>query len=78
MPGHQCENLLVSLEDNLRQTRRSQRQLIARKENLRLGIIPSTPADQEINQEIEVLEKMAKQTESAIYSVLATLRKNKS
>ena len=64
------ENLISTLEQSLRQTRNAQNRLIARLNEV------EAEADR-LRQEIEALENSAEQTESAIYSLLATIRSGK-
>jgi hypothetical protein len=68
------EKLIIALEDSLRQTYRAQKRLKNERENLKALTIDVTPEEERISQELNALERMAKQTETAIYSLLATLR----
>jgi hypothetical protein len=67
----------VTLEQNLRQTRNEQQTLIAKRQEIRSDNKDSTNDEERITQEIEALEKAAKQNEAEIYDFLAMLRKNK-
>jgi uncharacterized protein YlxW (UPF0749 family) len=71
------ENLLL-LEQNLRQTRKDQKQLISKREELKADSNKISPEEERITQEIDTLEILAKQSETAIYNVLKTLRLKKS
>jgi uncharacterized protein YlxW (UPF0749 family) len=71
------ENLL-SLEQSLRQTRKDQKQLISKREELKADSNKISPEVERITQEIDTLELLAKKGETAIYNVLKTLRLNKS
>ena len=64
------ENLISTLEQSLRQTRNAQHRLMARLNEV------EAEADR-LRQEIDALENSAKQTSSAIYSLLATIRSGK-
>lgn len=64
------ENLISTLEQSLRQTRNAQNRLIAR-----LNEVEAEAG--RLRAEIEALENSAEQTESAIYSLLATMRSGK-
>ncbi|MGI8885274.1 MAG: hypothetical protein ACR2IA_13650 [Pyrinomonadaceae bacterium] len=64
------ENLISTLEQSLRQTRNAQHRLSARLNEV------EAEADR-LRQEIDALENSAKQTSSAIYSLLATIRSGK-
>lgn len=61
------ENLIATLEQSLRQTRNAQHRLLSRLNEVK------AEADR-LTQEIQALENSAKQTEAAIYSLLATMR----
>lgn len=64
------ENLISTLEQSLRQTRNAQHRLTSR--------LNEVEAEAErLRQEIGALENSAKQTSSAIYSLLATIRSGK-
>lgn len=64
------ENLISTLEQSLRQTRNAQHRLMSRLNEV------EAEADR-LRQEIDALENSAKQTSSAIYSLLATIRSGK-
>ncbi|MEO6588369.1 MAG: hypothetical protein ABIP06_03485 [Pyrinomonadaceae bacterium] len=64
------ENLISTLEQSLRQTRNAQHRLMARLNEV------EAESDR-LRQEIDALENSAKQTSSAIYSLLATIRSGK-
>src|SRR5215204_1765065 len=64
------ENLISTLEQSLRQTRNAQHRLTAR-----LNEVEAEAG--RLRQEIDALENSAKQTSSAIYSLLATIRSGK-
>lgn len=64
------ENLISTLEQSLRQTRNAQNRLIARLNEVEVEA-------GRLRAEIEALENSAEQTESAIYSLLATMRSGK-
>lgn len=64
------ENLIATLEQSLRQTRNAQQRLITRLNEVEAEA-------NRLRQEIEALENSAAQTESAIYSLLATMRSGK-
>jgi GTP-dependent phosphoenolpyruvate carboxykinase len=68
---------IVTLEQNLRQTRNEQQTLIAKRQEIRSVNKDSTNDEERITREIEALEKAAKQNEAEIYDFLAMLRKNK-
>jgi hypothetical protein len=61
------ENLIATLEQSLRQTRNAQNRLMARLRDV------ETEAER-LREEIEALENSAAQTESAIDSLLVTMR----
>jgi hypothetical protein len=61
------ENLIATLETSLRQTRNAQNRLMARLREAETEV-------QHLRQEIEALENSAAQTESAIDSILVTMR----
>ncbi len=61
------ENLIATLETSLRQTRNAQNRLMSRLRDV------ETEADR-LREEIEALENSAAQTESAIDSLLVTMR----
>jgi hypothetical protein len=65
------ENLISTLEQSLRQTRNAQHRLMAR-----LNEVESEA--NRLRNEIDALENSAKQTESAIYSLLETMRSKNS
>jgi len=71
------EKLIVTLEQSLRLTRADQRRLLAERDELRAVNEDVTPEEESLTRNIEALESAAKQTESAIYSLLAAMRKNK-
>ena len=64
------ENLISTLEQSLRQTRNAQNRLLGR-------LTEVETESERLRQEIEALENSAQQTESAIYSLLATMRSGK-
>ena len=64
------ENLISTLEQSLRQTRNAQNRLIAR-----LNEVEAEAG--RLRAEIEALENSAEQTESAIFSLMATMRSGK-
>lgn len=64
------ENLISTLEQSLRQTRNAQHRLTSR-----LNEVEAEAG--RLRQEIDALENSAKQTSSAIYSLLATIRSGK-
>ena len=76
MPDEITENL-NKLEQSLRQTRKDQKQLITKREELRSNKNELLLEEVKITQEINTIEITAKQTEAAIYSILTTLRLNK-
>jgi hypothetical protein len=61
------ENLIATLEQSLRQTRNAQSRLMARLREVEVE-------SQHLREEIEALENSAAQTESAIDSLLVTMR----
>lgn len=61
------ENLIATLETSLRQTRNAQNRLMGRLREAETEV-------QHLRQEIEALENSAAQTESAIDSILVTMR----
>ena len=61
------DNLIAALETSLRQTRNAQNRLISRLREAETEV-------QHLRQEIEALENGASQTESAIDSILVTMR----
>jgi hypothetical protein len=61
------ENLIATLEQSLRQTRNAQNRLMARLREVETE-------SEHLRQEIEALENSAAQTESAIDSLLVTMR----
>lgn len=65
------ENLIATLETSLRQTRNAQNRLMGRLREAENEV-------QNLRQEIEALENHAAQTESAIDSILVTLRSGRS
>jgi predicted nuclease with TOPRIM domain len=69
---------LITLEQSLRQTRKDQKELITKREELRGNTNEVLPEVERIKQEINTLEQIAKQTETTIYSIFKTLRLNKS
>lgn len=71
------ENLLLTLEQSLRQTRKMQSRLITKREENKSKIENLNREDEELGREIESLEKLAKQIENAIYKLLNDLRRNK-
>lgn len=75
MSDETYENL-ITLEQSLRKTYNTKKQLITEREELRAGAEEVTPEEERITQEIKTLELMAKQTEAAIYSLLKMLRGN--
>src|SRR5918993_215855 len=61
------ENLIATLEQSLRQTRNAQSRLMARLREVEVE-------SERLKEEIEALENSAAQTESAIDSLLVTMR----
>src|SRR5215203_5026757 len=61
------ENLIATLEQSLRQTRNAQSRLMARLREVEME-------SERLREEIEALENSALQTESAIDSLLVTMR----
>src|SRR5687768_14130898 len=61
------ENLIATLEQSLRQTRNAQSRLMARLREVEVE-------SEHLREEIEALENSAAQTESAIDSLLVTMR----
>jgi hypothetical protein len=71
----QDEKLIVTLEQNLRETRKQQNRLKAKLNEIKLPSGESTLEEGLLKREIDALENAAKQTETAIYALLATMRK---
>jgi len=70
------ENLLVTLEHSLRLTRKTQNQLILKREEIASNLEGLKREEEAIGREIESLEELARQIEKLIYDLLNRLRKN--
>lgn len=64
--GYLSENLIATLEQNLRQTRNTQSRLLARQRELKNEA-------EVLQQEIDAMEQSARQTHSAIQTLLGTM-----
>lgn len=74
MKNNLDENLIATLEQNLRFTRKAQNRLLQRLGKVRAEIKKSSDEAEALNSEINALEASANQTESAIYSLLSAMK----
>ena len=69
------EEMLETLETNLRQVRKAEKLLLERREKVQLKIKALTDEKTRLSEEIDSMEGYAKQTESAILSLLEEVNK---
>jgi hypothetical protein len=73
----QDEKLIVTLEQNLRETRKQQNRLKVKLNEIKSPSGESTLKERLLRRDIDALENSAKQTETAIYALLAAMRKKR-